>query len=242
MRRLGHRQARPLGRQRQRRIVEDRRGSGCKAPRARRLVEDVGHGPGERVVQVHRREAQNLFDGAQEVERVVPGRDHRAPLHVGAHDVRGAAVRIDVVAAILRVVFNRKDQRVVGVGAVGNLLNQQADRIVVIGYLQVRSIHAVNRHRVVSSVIVHEANQGQRRQIPYAAPGVMGIGVAGVEVPGPLLVTPIIRKRVVETAEERIGEWGEFDIRGVGHGGVGRERVAQHGNGRGGGSIEGAVD
>jgi hypothetical protein len=42
----------------------------------------------------------------------------------------------------------------------------------------------------------------------------MGIGVIGVEVPLPLLVTVIIRKRVVETAEVRIGERGEGTLAG----------------------------
>ena len=59
----------------------------------------------------------------------------RALLHVGARHEGDAAVRIDVVAAILRVVFHHKDQGVIRVLAVGDLLNQQADRIVVIGYL-----------------------------------------------------------------------------------------------------------
>ena len=130
-------------------------------------------------------------------------------------------MRIDVIAAILRVVLNYKDQGVVGVRAVGDLLDQQAYRIVVVGHLQVRSIHAVNRGSVVSGVIVHEANQGQRGRILYSASRVVGIGVSGVEVPRPLGVAPIIRKRIVETAEERIGERGEFDIRRVGYGGVG---------------------
>ena len=58
-----------------------------------------------------------------------------ALLHVGARHEGDAAVRIDVVAAILRVVFNDEDQRVVRVPAVGDLLDQQADGIVVVGLL-----------------------------------------------------------------------------------------------------------
>jgi len=53
-------------------------------------------------------------------------------------------VRVDVVGAILRVVFNDKDEGVVRVNAPGNLLDQQADRIVVIGFLKLRSIYKVN--------------------------------------------------------------------------------------------------
>src|ERR1039458_4884573 len=122
--------------------------------------------------------------------------------------------------AILRVVFNHKDQSVVRVPAVGDLLNQQAHRIVVVGYHQLRSIHAVNRDVEVSGVIVHEANQGQLSQpLRDYGPAYYGPGqpFAGIEVSRPLRVTPEIRKRVVETAEVEIGVRGEGGIRRVGH-------------------------
>lgn len=87
------------------RVVEQRRRRGCKAPCAWRRVEDVSHGPRQRVIEVQRREAQNLFDRAHEVERIVQRGDHRVLLHVSARHEGDAAVGIDVVGAVLRVVF-----------------------------------------------------------------------------------------------------------------------------------------
>jgi len=43
------------------RTVEIRRGNSGKAPRFGLRVKDIGHGPGEGIVKVHRRDAQNLF-------------------------------------------------------------------------------------------------------------------------------------------------------------------------------------
>ena len=51
--------------------VEACRDGGREAPRVRRGVEDVGHGLSQRVVQIHRRETQNFFHGAHEVDGVV---------------------------------------------------------------------------------------------------------------------------------------------------------------------------
>jgi len=56
-----------------------------------------------------------------------------------------------LVAAILRVVFHHKNEGVIGVDAVEDFLNQQADRVIVIGNNQFRSIYAVNRGWRVSS-------------------------------------------------------------------------------------------
>ena len=78
---------------------------------------------------------RDSFNRAQEVDGVVLRGDYRASLHVGARYERYRAVRIDMVAAILRVVFNDKDQRIVRVPAVCDLLNQQANRVIVIGLL-----------------------------------------------------------------------------------------------------------
>ena len=61
--------------------------------------------------------------------------------HVSARHVGGGAVRIDVIAAILRVVFHDKNQSVVFVhGAVGDFLHQQSHGIVVVGLIAVRGI------------------------------------------------------------------------------------------------------
>src|ERR1019366_4353369 len=63
-----------------------------------------------------------------------------------------------------------------------------------------------------------------------------------IELSLPLLVTVIIRKRVVETAEVWIGVRSEGNIRRVSHSPVVCERGGVHRNGIGGRSIESTVD
>ena len=168
-------------------------------------------------------QAQDLFHGAHEVEGVVGGGDQRIP-DVGAGHKRDAAVGIDVVAAILRVVFDDKDESVAFVErAVRDLLHQQADRIVVIGLIPIRSIDQVNRGPEVSSVVVHEADQAQI--------GKSTRGVIGIEVPLPLFVTVVVGKRGVETAEVGIGKGREGYVGGGGHDEVAGEGVVGQGNG-----------
>ena len=116
-------------------------------------------------------------------------------------------------------------------------MNQHADRVVVIGYHQFRSIHAVNRGRrrasssgnPVAGVIVHEANQAQRRQA--------AAGVIRVELSLPFRVTIEIRKRVVESAEVRIGIWGQGNIGWISYHCPGCVRIARQRNEIGGGAI-----
>ena len=119
-----------------------------------------------------------------------------------------------MVAGILRVVFNDKDQGVLCVNAVGDGLNQQSDRIVVIRILQLRRDQSESAGvGEASGVVVHKANQAQRRQSAR--------GVVGVEIAQPLLVTVIVRELVVEAAKVWIGEWGKGNVLGVGHLGFG---------------------
>ena len=89
--------------------------------------------------------------------------------HIGAGHVCRGAVRVHVVAAILRVVFNNKDQRVVFVDrTVGNFLHQQANRVVVVGHVALGSVHLVDCRAEVAGVVVHKANQSQIRQTAVA--------------------------------------------------------------------------
>ena len=112
--------------------------------------------------------------------RVVYGCGDDRILHVSSGHVCRGAVRIHVVAAILRVVFHNEDQRVVLVDrAVGNLLYQQANGVVVVGHVALWRVHLIDCRAEVSGVVVHEANQGQIRQ--------PAVGVVGIEVPLPLL-------------------------------------------------------
>jgi hypothetical protein len=57
-------------------------------------------------------------------------------LDIGADDITGAAMRIDMVRTILRVVLEHEDERIQLIWAVCNLLDQQTDRVIVVRLLQ----------------------------------------------------------------------------------------------------------
>ena len=63
----------------------------------------------------------DVFDRAEHIEGHIVGRDNRLLLEVSTDDESQAAVAAHVIGAILRVVFNDEDQRVVGRPA-GNTL------------------------------------------------------------------------------------------------------------------------
>ena len=86
----------------------------------RRVVEGVGekgsHGRGNQVVLVHGGQAEDLLDRTGHVDLRVVGVDNHgrggsALDGIGADDVAGAAVAVDVVNAVLRVVFLDEDRR-----------------------------------------------------------------------------------------------------------------------------------
>ena len=95
-------------------------------------IEHVRHRDRQRVVEIERPDIENIFDCAHKIHGIVLGRNHRALFHIGAHDECDAAVGIDVVGAVLRIVFDHEDQRVVLVLAISDLLHQQSNGIVVI--------------------------------------------------------------------------------------------------------------
>ena len=66
--------------------------------------------------------------------------------------------------------------------------------------------------------------------------------LVGIEIPRPLRVAPVIRKRVVEAAEVRIGERTKGNIGRVSHDRTSRERIAHHGNSVGGRIVERRID
>ena len=51
-------------------------------------------------------------------------------------------MRVDMVRAVLRIIFDHEDQRIAGIGAVRYRLDQQTDGQVVIRLLRFGRIHA----------------------------------------------------------------------------------------------------
>src|SRR5208283_4182540 len=86
---------------------------------------------------------------------------NRALCHIGANDEGQTAVATDVVGAILGIVFDHEDERVVGVGAVGDDIRRQSYCIVVVGNLNFRRVHAKTGGAEVAEVIVIVAQQSQ---------------------------------------------------------------------------------
>src|ERR1035441_5905005 len=80
---------------------------------------------------------------------------------------------VDVIAAILRVVLDHEDERVVRIRAMRDLLDQQAYRVIVVGHFEIGRVHAVDRLTEISGVIVHQAHQAQGGQIGS------GVGAGG---------------------------------------------------------------
>src|SRR5206468_661906 len=86
--------------------------------------EERGHDRGVGVVLVHGREAEYGFHGVHHVYRRVEAAVDKRTLgrsgRVLADDESDGAVGVDVVGAVLGVVFDDEDGSVIPVGAVGN--------------------------------------------------------------------------------------------------------------------------
>src|SRR5579864_7660313 len=126
-------------------------------------------------------------------------------------------MRINVVSATLRIVLNHEDKRVIFVAAVGDLLDQQSNRVVVVGHLQLRRVHTQNGFAKVSRVVVHESDQRQIWKSSFSK--------LDVEFPLPLLAAVKIRKSIVEAAKINIGELCQRGIRWIRHLGMSCRRI-----------------
>ena len=105
-------------------------------------VEHIRHGHREEIIQVRMARPKNVLDGAEHAQRVIRFGNHGTVLHIGSHNEGNAAVRIHMVAAVLCIVFDDKDQCVILVGAVGDGLHDQAHGVVVIRFIQLRRINS----------------------------------------------------------------------------------------------------
>ena len=110
-----------------------------------------------------------------------------------------------MVCPILRIVFHRENQSTVSVGAVSNLVDQQANSVVVVSGLQFGCIHAVHRGTEVAKVVVREANQFEGRKA-------MRCDLL-VELALPLFESEEIREIVVVSPEAEIGSCDQGRMR-----------------------------
>ena len=117
-------------------------------------------------------------------------------------------MRVDVVRAVLRVVLEHEDQRVVRVAAVRDLLDEQADRVVVVRLLRLGRVHAVDRRVEAAHVVVREA-------APSRASAALPLGDVAVELALPLLEAPEVGQVGVEAAEVGIGERQQLGLDAV---------------------------
>ena len=86
-------------------------------------------------------EADEQFHRANQADGAVILVNERARAIVGADDEHGRAVRVHVIGAVLRVVFENENRRVLPVGACGNFLNEKAERVVVVRNVKLRRRH-----------------------------------------------------------------------------------------------------
>ena len=105
-------------------------------------------------------DAEDVRNGRDYVYgRVVVG-DDDALLDVRAGKERNAAMCIDMVRAILSIVFQNNDQRIVVVAlALGHFLHNQSNGVVIVCGLDFGRVYAVNSRAEVAGVVVHHADE-----------------------------------------------------------------------------------
>ncbi len=126
----------------------------------RRVGEDRSHRRSGEIELVHGRQTENLLDRARHVDLREVGADGRTVLKdVGADDVARAAVAVDVVNAVLCVIFFDEDRRRRPHRAVADGVNVAAERQVVIG---------LHRHGVrwSASMVGTDPDEAQLRHHP----------------------------------------------------------------------------
>jgi hypothetical protein len=118
-------------------------------------------------------------------------------------------MRVDVVGAVLGIVLDHEDEGVLGEGAARHGLDDQTQGVVVVGEFGLDRVHAVNGPLEGTGVIMADAHQHQRR-------GLAG-GDESLEFAVPFLEPPVVGKRLVETAEIRVGVGHEGRLGGPEH-------------------------
>ena len=158
-----------------------------------RGVEQVGHRRRQPVVEPQRLQPQHRLDRAQDVDRRIAGRDDRALPDIGAGHERERSARIDMVGTVLGIVLDDEHQRRAGDAAVGDRLDDHAERVIIVGHFRFDRAHPVDRLLEVAEVIVAEAQQRQGRDLAGR--------IGGVELAPPFQHAPIIGEFLIEAAE-----------------------------------------
>src|SRR6266850_746156 len=106
-------------------------------------VEKRGHDCGPRIVGVHRRDAKERFDRANHIDRCIEGMiDERSRSPIGmrrrqravlADDECDAAVRVNMVGTILRIILKNEEGGIVPIRAVRDRVNDASDGEVIVG-------------------------------------------------------------------------------------------------------------
>src|SRR5208282_982746 len=108
------------------------------------------------------RNAEEKLHGADQADGAVILMNESAGTIVGADDEGGRAMGVHVVGAVLRVVFEDENGRVVPIGAGGNLLDEKAEGVVIVRDVELRGGHA--RPETVGVIVgqIDDVESGKR--------------------------------------------------------------------------------
>ena len=87
---------------------------------------------------IHRRQAENLFNGADHAELIVVGVIYGFPFHKRTDDITLGAMAVHVIDSVLGVVFGNKDHTIFPVRAMADRIDHAAEREVIVSYLSRR--------------------------------------------------------------------------------------------------------
>ena len=125
-----------------------------------------------------------------------------------ADDQRDAAMGVDVVGTVLRVVFEDEDRGVVPVRAVGDGVDDAANGQIVVGNGSCGTRLALC---AAGGVIVRKAQENELRESVFAG---IASGEEAIELVEELIDAELIGIGNFEIREERIEMSAQFDLRG----------------------------
>src|SRR5215469_783025 len=170
-------------------------------------------------MKVLRRQAENFLDCPNHADSRVALRHELPLLDVRTANQSNAAMGVDVVGSVLRIVLDGEDECRFRVRAVRYLVDDEPDRVIVVSYLQFRRVDAEYRLREHPGVVVHQPEQGEIGQLVVLD--------ERIEFTRPLDIAEEIRKLVVKAPEVRIGAVQQRLMRRKGNSGPGPERILQ---------------